>query len=42
VFMLEEHKHQRADDYWSGADLVVEIVNKHDPKRDLEGIWEVK
>ena len=36
VFMLAENKHKRADDYWTGADLVIEIVSSDDPKRDLE------
>ncbi len=36
VFMAEENKHRRANEFWTGADLVVEVVSKDDPKRDLE------
>ncbi len=36
VFMREENKHRRADDYWTGADLVVEVVSNDDPNRDVK------
>ena len=36
VFMREPNKDRRSDEYWLGADLVVEVVSKSDPKRDLE------
>jgi Uma2 family endonuclease len=36
VFMAEAHKHRRGNEYWNGADLVVEVVSSDDPKRDLE------
>lgn len=38
VFMLAEHADRRTNDYWNGADLVMEIVSD-DPasrRRDLE------
>jgi Uma2 family endonuclease len=34
--MKAEHRNRRTFDYWEGADLVVEIVNRDDPARDLE------
>ena len=36
VFMAAGNKHRRANEFWTGADLVVEVVNSDDPKRDLE------
>ena len=36
VFMAEENKDRRSNDYWLGADLVVEVISNDDPKRDLE------
>jgi Uma2 family endonuclease len=35
VVLLDAHDLRRRDDYWRGADLVVEIVSPDDPKRDL-------
>ncbi|MEX0820280.1 MAG: Uma2 family endonuclease [Pirellulaceae bacterium] len=35
VFMADAHKHRRGNEYWNGADLVVEVVSSDDPKRDL-------
>ncbi|MDA1050515.1 MAG: Uma2 family endonuclease [Planctomycetota bacterium] len=36
VFMRASNKERRADEFWNGADLVVEVVSSDDPKRDLE------
>jgi Uma2 family endonuclease len=36
VFMRSEHAARIGDQYWEGADLVVEVVSDDDPKRDLE------
>jgi len=38
VFMLEEHRDRLGEDYWDGADLVIEVVSKdlESRKRDLE------
>jgi Uma2 family endonuclease len=36
VFMAKENDHRRANEFWTGADLVVEVVSNDDPKRDLE------
>ena len=36
VFMLAEHHDRRGEDYWQGADLVMEVVSPDDPDRDLE------
>jgi Uma2 family endonuclease len=36
VFMAEKNKHRRANEFWTGADLVVEVVSDDDPQRDLE------
>ena len=38
VLMLADHDHRRGDDYWVGADLVVEVVSQHPVgrRRDLE------
>jgi Uma2 family endonuclease len=37
VFMLTENRHRRGNDYWRGADLVMEVVSPDDGsrKRDL-------
>lgn len=35
VFMLAQHDQRRHDDYWQGADLVVEVVSTFHPERDL-------
>lgn len=36
VFMLERHRDRRAEKFWNGADLVIEVVSPDDPERDLE------
>jgi len=38
VFMLAEHAHRRHNDFWEGADLVMEVVSDSDEdrRRDLE------
>ncbi len=36
VFMMAEHDDRRGEQYWQGADLVVEIVSPDDRRRDLE------
>ncbi|MCB9873168.1 MAG: Uma2 family endonuclease [Planctomycetaceae bacterium] len=36
VFMSEANKHRRNNEFWLGADLVIEVVSNDDPKRDLE------
>src|SRR5262249_46086350 len=37
VFMLTKHRHRALDEYWDGADLVMEVVSgdPEDRKRDL-------
>ncbi|MBA3311749.1 MAG: Uma2 family endonuclease [Planctomycetaceae bacterium] len=35
VFMRASNAHRRHNEYWEGADLVVEVVSSDDPKRDL-------
>jgi Uma2 family endonuclease len=37
VFMLKQHEDRMGDEFWQGADLVLEIVsgNKEDRRRDL-------
>lgn len=35
VFALREHREWIGEDYWTGADLVVEVVSEDDPDRDL-------
>ena len=35
VFVLAEHAHLEGEAYFSGADLVVEVVSPDDPDRDL-------
>lgn len=34
VLMLAEHADRRHNEYWDGADLVVEVVSEDDPERD--------
>ena len=34
VFMRAENKHRQQEQYWDGADLVVEVVSPDDPNRD--------
>ena len=36
MVMLEENRHRIYQQYWDGADLVMEIVSPDDPSRDLE------
>lgn len=36
VFMLAEHAGRRGEEYWDGADLVMELVSGDDRRRDLE------
>ncbi len=35
VFMLAEHSSRIGESFWDSADLVVEVVSKDDPERDL-------
>ncbi len=35
VFLRAEHRHRRHEQFWEGADLVVEVVSPDDPTRDL-------
>ena len=35
LFLLTQNFHQRHEQYWDGADLVVEVVSPDDPERDL-------
>jgi Uma2 family endonuclease len=34
MFMLTAHSHRQFEQYWEGADLVMEVVNPDDPSRD--------
>ncbi len=34
--MLAENDHRRHEEFWDGADLVVEVISSSDPRRDLE------
>lgn len=34
VFVLQEHNARRHEQYWDGADLVMEVVSPDDPQRD--------
>ncbi len=34
VFMLTKHEDRIGEDYWEGADLVMEVVSPDDPQRD--------
>ncbi len=36
MFMLREHSDRRTENYWHGADLVMEVVSPDDPRRDTE------
>ena len=36
MVMFEENRHRIFQQYWDGADLVIEIVSPDDPARDLE------
>ena len=36
LFMLAEHADRMNNEFWEGADLVMEIVNEDDPERDLQ------
>ncbi|MDB5304980.1 MAG: hypothetical protein JWM97_2529 [Phycisphaerales bacterium] len=36
VFMLAEHASRMGDEYWEGADLVMEVVSDDGRQRDLE------
>lgn len=36
VFMLAEHGERVGEEYWDGADLVMEVVSDDDRRRDLE------
>ena len=36
MVMLEENRHRISQQYWDGADLVMEIISPDDPARDLE------
>jgi Uma2 family endonuclease len=36
VFMLAEHAARRSNDFWDGADLVMEVVSDEDRRRDTE------
>jgi len=35
MFMLQENRGRRKENYWDGADLVIEVVSEDDPDRDL-------
>lgn len=35
LFMAAEHASRRQEQYWEGADLVMEVVSDHDRRRDL-------
>ena len=34
LFMRTEHEDRRSDQFWQGADLVMEVVSPDDPRRD--------
>ena len=36
MLMLKANDHRRANEFWDGADLVMEIVSDDDPSRDLK------
>lgn len=36
LFMLRENYYKRGNNFWQGADLVMEVVSPDDPKRDTE------
>jgi Uma2 family endonuclease len=35
MFLLAKNYHKRHEQYWDGADLVVEVVSPDDPERDI-------
>jgi Uma2 family endonuclease len=35
IFMRKENDHRRGNDFWDGADLVMEVVSDDDRRRDL-------
>ena len=35
AFMLDEHASRKNNEFWDGADLVIEVVNEDNPNRDL-------
>jgi Uma2 family endonuclease len=34
VFMLSQNRHRAMNEYWEGADLVMEVISESDPDRD--------
>jgi Uma2 family endonuclease len=36
LYLATEHRDRAQEQYWNGADLVMEVVSANDPKRDLE------
>jgi len=36
LFMLDENRNRRNNQFWDGADLVVEVVSDDDPNRDFQ------
>ena len=36
LFMLKENSHRLGEQYWQGADLVMEVVSEGDRRRDLQ------
>ncbi len=36
MFMLQQNLARAGNEFWDGADLVMEVVSEDDPKRDLE------
>ena len=34
MFMFEKNRHKENEQYWDGADLVIEVVSPDDPERD--------
>jgi Uma2 family endonuclease len=36
MFMLKANDHRRNNEFWEGADLVMEVVSDDDRRRDLE------
>jgi Uma2 family endonuclease len=35
MFMLAANSHRRFEEYWQGADLVMEVISPDDPSRDM-------
>lgn len=35
MFLLTENNHKRHEQFWDGADLVIEVVSPDDPNRDI-------